>query len=265
MVRVPGDLAGMLAALEATAPQLARLLRGVKNPQANAIGVWDVGQTAAHVAHSYRGFLAIVQGTYGELPGLDEIGEANAAHLAKHPERNPGALADQVEAGAEEFVEYMGSVDGGTLVRWYGDTEVPRSAMAGVLLGEVLVHGFDIARAESRSWTIDASHAALAIEGSLPVLPYFVDREAAAGFEARYDLRLRGDGRSFWRFEAGHLTIEPPSDQRVDCHLLVEPVAFMLVSYERISPWGPALAGRFLAWGSKPWLGLRLPGLLKAA
>lgn len=265
MTYVPGDLAGMLAAIEATAPRLSQLLRGVKTPYTNAIGVWDVGETAAHVAHCYEGFLAMAQGTYGVLPGLDEIGGANAAYLVENRERDPDVLADQVEVGAKEFVGYMGSVVGDPLVRWFGDTQVPRSAMAGVLLGEVLVHGFDIARAEGLPWTIDPSYAALSIEGSLPVLPLFVDQEEAADVEAGYDLRLRGDGRSFWTFQGGRLTIEPPSAARVDCHLSVEPVAFMLVSYKRVAPWGPALAGKLLVWGRKPWLGLRLPTLLKAA
>jgi hypothetical protein len=265
MAYVPGDLAGMLAAIEATAPQLSRLMRGVKNPKANAIGVWNVGETAAHLVHCYDGFLAMAQGTFGALPGLDEIAEANAAYLDENPERDPDVLADQVEVGAEEFVGYMGSVVGDPLVRWFGDTEVPRSAMAGVLLGEVLVHGLDIARAEGLLWTIDPSHAVLSIEGSLPVLPHFVDQEEAAEVEARYDLRIRGGGRSLWRFKEGRLTIEPPSAAQVDCHLLVEPVAFMLLSYERIAPWGPALGGKLLVWGRKPWLGMRLPTLLKAA
>jgi uncharacterized protein (TIGR03083 family) len=264
MPYVPGDLAGMLAAIEATAPQLSQLLREVKNPQANAIGVWDVGETAAHVAHCYNGFLAMAQGTYGALPGLDEIGDANAAYLVESSERDPDVLADQVELGAKEFVGYMRSVVRDPLVRWFGDTQVPRSAMAGVLLGEVLVHGFDIARAEGLPWTIDPSYAAFSIEGSLPVLPHFVDQEKAADVEARFDLRIRGDGRSFWRFKEGRLTIEPPSAVRVDCHLSVEPVAFMLVSYKRIAPWGPALGGKLLVWGRKPWLGLRLPTLLTA-
>ena len=199
------------------------------------------------------------------MPGLDEIGTANAAYLAEHPERDPDVLADRVESGAKDFVTHLTSVEGDPLVTWYGDTRVPRSAMAGVLLGEVLVHGFDIARAEGLPWRIDPTHAALAIDGSLPVLSHFVDQEQAAAVDVCYELQIRGNGRSFWHFRNGRLTIERVAPPRIDCHLSVDPVAFMLVSYERIPSWRSVLRGKFLTWGRRPWMGLQLPRLLNAA
>jgi hypothetical protein len=35
-------------------------------------------------------------------------------------------------------------------------------------------------------------------------------------------------------------------------------VALLLVSYGRISQWRPALTGKMVAWGRRPWLGLFL-------
>ena len=37
-----------------------------------------------------------------------------------------------------------------------------------------------------------------------------------------------------------------------------EPVALLLVAYGRRSQWGPVLTGKLVAWGRKPWAGLRL-------
>lgn len=264
MVAAFGDLAGMLKAIAVTAPRLAGLLRAVTDPSANAVGVWSVGETAAHVAHSYEGFLAMAQGTHGPMPGLAEIGAANARDLAADPERDLRILARRVEIGARDFVDYLGSARGDPLVVWYGNNEVPRSAMAGALLGEVLVHGFDIARTEGLPWPIEPAHATLAIEGSLPLLPYFVDSEQAADVDACYELHLRGGGDSYWRFRNGSLSIDRTRRRSVDCHLSVEPVAFMLVSYERVPSWGQIVRGKFFTWGRKPWLGFRFPRLLNA-
>jgi hypothetical protein len=64
-------------------------------------------------------------------------------------------------------------------------------------------------------------------------------------------------------FDDGDLTVEPEPSGRVDCHLSADPVAFMLVGWGRIGQ-GPAiLKGQLLAWGRKPWLGLKLRSLLR--
>jgi hypothetical protein len=60
--------------------------------------------------------------------------------------------------------------------------------------------------------------------------------------------------------EDGALTVgTPASDQRADCYLSADPWAFLLVLYGRSGPLKPALAGRILAWGHRPWLAFTLP------
>jgi hypothetical protein len=54
----------------------------------------------------------------------------------------------------------------------------PLSTLLAVELGEVLVHGHDIARASGLPWSIDRAQAAAG--GMLPLLPHLVDRERAA-------------------------------------------------------------------------------------
>jgi hypothetical protein len=55
--------------------------------------------------------------------------------------------------------------------------------------------------------------------------------------------------------------VELASGQAIDCHLWADPVALMLVVYGRIGQWGPIARGRLLAWGRKPWLGLKFKNL----
>ena len=52
--------------------------------------------------------------------------------------------------------------------------------------------------------------------------------------------------------------------ESVDCHVSADPVALLLVAYGRRSQWVPILTGRLVAWGRKPWLGVRLVRYLVA-
>jgi hypothetical protein len=73
---------------------------------------------------------------------------------------------------------------------------------------------------------------------------------------------LRGESaaRAVLTIEDGALTIAAPAvGQHADCYLSADPWAFLLVLYGRTGPLAPALAGRILAWGRRPWLAFTLP------
>ena len=79
-----------------------------------------------------------------------------------------------------------------------------------------------------------------------------------------FDIRLRGGGRHQFLFDNGDFSIQPgPAIRRVDVHLSVDPEAFLLVAWNRISQWNAIPKGKLMAWGLKPWLGLQLRSLLK--
>ena len=60
------------------------------------------------------------------------------------------------------------------------------------------------------------------------------------------------------------MSVEAPSARRVDCHLSVDPAAFLLVAWDRMSQWHAIPRGQLLAWGRRPWLGLRFRSLLRS-
>ncbi len=92
---------------------------------------------------------------------------------------------------------------------------------------------------------------------------FAVDQARAAGVHACYDILVRGGGRVFAVFADGALTFAAPSDRRVDCRLWADPRAITLLAWHRTGLAGPVLRGQVLPWGRRPWLALRLPGLLK--
>jgi hypothetical protein len=91
----------------------------------------------------------------------------------------------------------------------------------------------------------------------------FVNAEKAAGLQATYELRLRGGGGLNFVFDDGSLTVEESSAGRVDCHILADPAAFFMVFWQRQSQWNAIAEGQLIAWGRKPWLGLKFRSLIR--
>jgi hypothetical protein len=90
-----------------------------------------------------------------------------------------------------------------------------------------------------------------------------VNRAEAAGLQATYDIRLRGHDRLNYIFDDGSLTVEEPSARRVDCHISADPTAFFMVFWQRQNQWNAIAKGQLIAWGRKPWLGLKFRSLLR--
>lgn len=266
-------------ALVEETPRVLALLRSVGDRDARAIGEWSVGEVAAHVSHvaAAEAMLAtgVATGSRAELPVEDDlVGAAarlNDRMLEGDPERDPSVLADRIEESIATFLGTIATVRGDEPVSWLGGTVIPAAALATHLLEELLVHGYDVARAESRRWSIVPSHAALAFGFVLDLMRYspesvrrgFVRQERARGVRVTYDFRIRGSRRDFVVIEDGVVTIEDPSPRGVDCRISAHPEAALLVGMGRLGPVTPALSGRIAAWGRKPWLALRMSSLLR--
>lgn len=251
----------LLSAVEKTAYRVSLLLRSGTHPEKRACGFWTVAETANHLSHCYPSFVDAFKGTFTANP--EDVDPHNAEVLAADPERDLDVLADRVDAGAREYLEVAGSFDEDELVDFFTGMLVPASGVTATLLGEALVHGYDIARAEGLPWRIEPEHAVLTVEGLVPVMVHFVDEEAAAGLDAGFEIRLRGGSTSYWYFEKGRLTIEDSAIRPPDCHIAADPVTFLLMSYNRIGPTVPALSGKVRVWGRRPWLATRLGGVFK--
>jgi hypothetical protein len=204
------------------------------------------------VSGSAEYFLAAARGE-ADLERLDEVDANNARAVAEDAERNPRILADRSDRGGEALVAYARTVHGDPTVAPFAGVEVPLSTLLGIELGEVLVHGFDIARAAGLPWQIDRAHALLTQEAYIPLLPYMLDRERASGVRLAIDLRVRGMRPLVARIQERVLVVEDSHGQRVDCHISVDPVVYLLLAFNRIKPWKPMMRGQLVTWGRRPW------------
>ncbi|HEX8934537.1 MAG TPA: maleylpyruvate isomerase family mycothiol-dependent enzyme, partial [Pseudonocardiaceae bacterium] len=192
MEMVKADKDRLVVSIEAATNQLCAVLRSASDPDVRAVGTWTVRDVGAHLASGVPLYTGIVRGEGSTYTCLDRIAELNAAGITAITNRDRETLADQIESAVAEFVTAVRTTPGDPKVAYHAGILLPVSSVTAILLGEMLIHGYDIAKASGRPWVIPPEHAGLVLRGALPILPYFVDRAAAAGVRASFDIRLRG-------------------------------------------------------------------------
>ena len=258
---VPLDLLATRAALDLVGRRLVGLLEAVPDPQAPTRGLdWTLGETSLHLTGAPAVYADFAHGRALPEPTID-LGPGNARRMAAQPDRAPAALARRLEANIRRYLAETAELPATHPVPFFGEVTIELAAQSAILLGEFVVHGYDITRSIGRPWRIEAAHARLIIAAVTAVLPRYVDRAAAAGLTATYQVRLRG-GPSFQvRFDRGTATVGPSQPGAADCRLTVDPVTFLLLVYGRRSQWPGILRGQLRAWGRRPWLGPRFQHL----
>jgi SCP-2 sterol transfer family/Mycothiol maleylpyruvate isomerase N-terminal domain len=259
------------AALTAVAPRVGALVRSIDNPTAHAIGNWNTIDVAVHLAHVWENLTALADGNLDSpLQEITGLGSLTEAMVQEDGDRDPGALADRIDVSSAAFLSDAPSLRSDVASPWLVEgITVPPVAFACHILSESLVHGYDIARAQRRRWTIEPAHAGLALMGfAFPLLARLdpralVDQERARGVNASYEIIVRGAGHVFVEVNDGAATVSQERGRRVDCHLSADPATFLLLLFGRVSQWPAILTGRLFAWGPRPWLAPKLRHVLR--
>ncbi len=255
-------------ALDRAAGRLADVLRSLPDTDAAVPGsTWTVGDTAAHVVISLRHAMLVAAGR--AVPWAEgatctqvaarRIAELNTRALIVETERGPQALARLLVTAVDDYLAGTATLPPDRPMHspyYLGEIAPDHAGLTGIQLSEVLVHGYDIAMVTGRPWPIAADEARLALRAAIRLTPAFVDPETAHGHTGGYDLRVRGGPRVVFRFTDGQVSLEEPGGAPVDCHVLAEPVALLLLMYGRIPQWQPIARGRLLPWGRRPWRAL---------
>jgi uncharacterized protein (TIGR03083 family) len=222
---------------------------------------WTIRDTTAHVASVIARYADGVEGggTWAERPAeLADINQRSIEALEGVSMDELGAMIVRDLANLVARVRSYG--DDPPSFRFHGGEEVRADTGLGILLGELLVHGWDIARTTGRPWPIDPADVELVVEGVERVLPGWVDPERARRLTATYALRLRGQGTThLWSFRDGRLQVGQDG-RRPDVTISAHPAALLLVLYKRRPQWRAIARGRMLAWGRRPWLAFSLGG-----
>jgi uncharacterized protein (TIGR03083 family) len=169
------DLAAARAAVEVAASQAADLVRSLPDPRRRVPGLdWTVGQTAAHLVAAARFYPRYATGQVAPEATID-LAEGNLDRIAQVGDHGLAELADLLVAETQRLLELTAELAPDHRVAFHGGTILDLSAQTGILLGEYLIHGLDLARSARRPWPIDPGHARLVIAGATALLPRYVD------------------------------------------------------------------------------------------
>lgn len=261
------------AALATAAGRIAALVAGGADATRSVPGSeWTVADVAAHLVIGFSGYTDAALGeaerwrphVVGGAAFPDRVRILNERTLAGAARLEPDAAGAAIRQAARLFLEATANLDPAVPVPtpWYGDgASLSLAAATSLLLGEQLIHGRDVARGLGRPWTISRPEAVLVLEAARAMMPIAVNPARAGKLTATYELRA-ASVRFVVRVVAdGRVRVEDCAGQAIDCRVLADPLTLLLVAYGRMSKWEAIARGRLFAWGRRPWLGPRFPGL----
>ncbi|WP_330439319.1 maleylpyruvate isomerase N-terminal domain-containing protein [Micromonospora sp. NBC_00821] len=261
-------------ALRTATDRFTDLVAAAPSPTVMATADWTVADTLAHVVSIAVLYVSRLEGTEVPIrvPGLedmlastnvDTVADVNTQVLAHFTERDPEVLLTQLNNLVGRLLTT--SADPRSTVSWLGNARVTVAGLFAHLTNELLVHGWDVARALRRAWPMPDEHAALywdlfmfdmlrdtygvLLNTDLPMPRHHVSVQFRSRYAPTTTLTL-GD-RRVW--------IAPP-DAPFDASVTFRPARFNLMMFGRISIAQAVLRRDVVIGGPRPW---RLPAFLR--
>ncbi|MFT4041584.1 MAG: maleylpyruvate isomerase N-terminal domain-containing protein [Gordonia sp. (in: high G+C Gram-positive bacteria)] len=217
---------------------------------------WTVADCLGHLSSEPARYIALARGKTSWPSRAAEMSDVYAKQIANMPTRDIRELCGKLLGDLDKLLDLVSHFGARVpMMRVDCGRSVRADSALGILIGELAVHGHDIARRARLRWDLDPSIAPLVARGNHQLLPIWVEDHACRGHHATYDVRLRGcDERYIYEFTDGRLAVNPAEYRTPDVYISVDPVAGLLAGYGRLSPIRAAITGRAIAWGAKPWL-----------
>jgi uncharacterized protein (TIGR03083 family) len=224
---------------------------------------WTVRDTAVHLVHGARLYAELATGAPSPVPdwSKDTFARHAAEFIADIPETDPAKLAAMVSDAYDAFLDATAGRHGEQDVRYHGGLPYHLAGLACTLLGEPIVHGYDMATALYRPWRIDPGYAQLVLYGYGPLYAQVVNPATTAGLSASFGIEVRGGGSLTASFVDGRFQVAEGISGPVDCELSADPVAFLLVGAGRISRFEAVALGLLSVGGANPEMALGFPDL----
>ncbi len=246
------ELGPAAQAVERAGRRVADLLERLEDPDRRVTGLeWSIVQTAAHLAARTGRLAAYLAGS--EVPDgpISVIATENAEDVRERAART-------LDGHIEELRTHLAAFVGGTRGRlgsdpfpWYSGATIDVATATGLLLGELAVHGFDVARTVGAPWQIPAADGRTILRAAAVLAPLYVDPEATRGVSVTFRVAVRGGPVFGIRFDDGTATVEAAGE--ADATIRADPVSLTLVSYGRVSKWRAMATGKLFATGRRPW------------
>ena len=253
------ELRGRIALARQRFDRLARNADpGARPPGLN----WTVQQVVAHVLtmgqriHNFaRGGLgAVNRAAYPrELDGINQA-ELEAA-MAPIPE-----LADQLLALAPELDDFFdGVTNEGAVLPFHCDALIDGITVQTNWLGELLLHGQDIARAVKAPWELPERDMLLVMRGGMQIAPAYLRAAVSPDTDVCVAVTLSGARPYLMHIHNGAVEVrERRPNDRPDAVLRLPASTLAQVLYQRIGPFTAVRRGLRIVGGRRPWVALKL-------
>ena len=250
-------------ALERATGRFADLVRSAPDlHQSISRSAWTIQQAAAHVVVGLGLYEEIAAGAPSPFHTLERewCAAESARRLADVPEDHPGKLADLVTDAAGRYLEATAGRPGDHTVSYHCGERFHVAGLTCVLIGEAVLHGYDVAVALRRPWPIDPGDALLALAGYAPIYHLIVHPERTRGLNLAVSIDLRDGGPGLVaRFREGSFAFEAPGAGPVDAAISADPVAYLMVGAGRLDRWAAMALGQLSVGGEQPDLALAFP------
>lgn len=246
-------------ALAGAMERVAELIASIPDPQVLVPNSpWTVRDFAAHLILAGGQYTDMAQGVPSVYQSVDPayLHAEFTRRQADIAETDPTKLSRLFVDAMEGYLDGTSDLPGDTPVIMHGQNPYTVGGMAGVLLGEELLHGYDIATAIGRPWPLDPADCELVLAGYAPVLGYFLDPDTARGLSAGFGIELRGAGAMTVRFTDGVFGLEEAGAGPVDATISADPVAFLMVGTGRLSRYQAVALGLLSVGGNRPDLAI---------
>jgi uncharacterized protein (TIGR03083 family) len=250
-------LAASRSALRAASHRLTDLIRPLPDlEQPIPDSEWTAREAVAHLVTALDLYTEIATGTPSPISACTPAAFAEDARrrIADVSETDPAKLAYLLGDAADRFVSAVTGPTGDTVVTWHAGVELSLAELAGLMVGEMVLHGYDIAVACRRPWPLQADEVALILTAFGPHVGRTVDVEGTRELTVTFSVELRGVVSFVVRFDNGCYSLEPDGWGPVDCAISADPAAFLLVTSERMPRWPAIALGLYEAGGNRPEL-----------
>jgi uncharacterized protein (TIGR03083 family) len=184
---------------------------------------WDVGETVAHV-------LTVVRRGFADRrrsASAETTADLNQQCLDETPERDLATLAGMLRDDVHTALDLVfPKIDEDRVFDFHGGMRTTMTPALRILLGEYVVHGYDVAKATDRAWTITVPEALLLVPGEL--LSGWIRPDAP---EQTYELRLGSTPPI--RFAIGPSRLRVSEGTGEGTVIEMDPVTFVLAFYNR--------------------------------
>jgi uncharacterized protein (TIGR03083 family) len=243
-----------------------RLIR-TADPDARPPGHdWTVQQIVAHVLTIAHRYLKVARGLeYQHATSPGEFWKLNQSELeaAIAPVT---LLADELQEIVPEIDRFFDGMAVDQQFPFHGFTEISAFTAQTNWLGELILHGEDIAKAVKAPWEIAERDMLLIARGLMEIGPVYLKTEVSGATDVCVAYQIPDATPYVLHIAGGRVDMRArrPAD-RPDAVLRLPASTLTQLLYQRVGPFGAVRKGLRIVGGRRPWVALKLMSYFEPA